>query len=148
MRILKVTMVFTRIFVAIDGTDSSLRGLQAAIELAGCYRAELLVVTAISFPQWIARENMEYGKVEVHVETSAQRCFQPAVAMLKQAKLGAELKVIVGAAAESLVAEISASGADLIVMGRRSRDEPKDLVLGSVSDRIARHAKVPILLVP
>jgi nucleotide-binding universal stress UspA family protein len=33
-------------------------------------------------------------------------------------------------------------------MGRRSRYEPKDLVLGSVSDRVARHVKVPILLVP
>jgi nucleotide-binding universal stress UspA family protein len=40
------------------------------------------------------------------------------------------------------------SGADLIVMGRRSRYEPKDLVLGSVSYRVAHHVKAPILLVP
>ena len=33
-------------------------------------------------------------------------------------------------------------------MGRRGRDEPKDLVLGSVSDRVARNIAVPILLVP
>ena len=64
------------------------------------------------------------------------------------AGVGAEVKVVVGPAPESLLAEIEDSGADLVVMGRRGRDEPKDLLLGSVSDRVARHVKVPILLVP
>jgi nucleotide-binding universal stress UspA family protein len=70
------------------------------------------------------------------------------VAALRQAGVGAELKVLVGPVPESLVAEISRTHADLVVMGRRGRDDPKDLVLGSVSDRVARHVKVPLLLVP
>ena len=45
-------------------------------------------------------------------------------------------------------AEAAALGADLVVMGRNSRYEPKDLILGSVSYRVARHARVPVLLVP
>ncbi len=141
-------MIFTRIFVAIDGTDASLRVLSAAIDLAGRYGAELMIVTPIPVPDWVARQNMEHGKVEVYVEAHAQQTFQPAVELLKQAGLGAELKVVIGQPAESLVAAIHQSGADLVVMGRRGRDEPKDLVLGSVSDRITRHVKVPILLVP
>ncbi len=62
--------------------------------------------------------------------------------------VGAEVKVVVGPPAETILAEIEASGADLVVMGRRSRYEPKDLILGSVSYRVSRHVKVPILLVP
>jgi len=58
------------------------------------------------------------------------------------------VKAVVGPAAEAILTEIEASGADLIVMGRRSRMEPKDLILGDVSYRVARHVKVPILLVP
>jgi nucleotide-binding universal stress UspA family protein len=141
-------MVFTRIFVAIDGTDSSSRCLQAAIELAGRCGADLMVVAAVTVPDWVARHNMEYGKVEVYAEAAAQKCFRPAAELLKQAGLGAEFRVVGGHPAESLVTAIADSGADLVVMARRDRDEPKDLVLGSVSDRIARHVKVPILLVP
>jgi nucleotide-binding universal stress UspA family protein len=91
---------------------------------------------------------MEYGGVEAYVETAAQKSFEQATALLKGAGVGAEFKVVVGPAAEALVSAIADSRADLIVMGRRGRDEPKDLVLGSVSDRVARHVKVPLLLVP
>ena len=56
--------------------------------------------------------------------------------------------MVVGPIPESILLEIEDRGVDLVVMGRRGRDEPKDLLLGSVSDRVARHVKVPILLVP
>jgi nucleotide-binding universal stress UspA family protein len=141
-------MVFTRIIVPTDGTESSLRGLEIAVELVVRYAAELVIVTAVSVPDWLARQNMEQGGIESYVEGNAQKVFEAVVALLGRAGVGAELKVVVGPAAESLQTEIENSQADLVVMGRRSRDEPKDLFLGSVSDRVARHVKVPILLVP
>jgi nucleotide-binding universal stress UspA family protein len=144
----RAVMVFTRICVATDGTEASLRALDLAAQIAGRYSAELLVVTAVSVPEWVARRNMEYGGVEAYVEANALRAFEPVVALLKRAGVGAELKVVVGPAPDTLLAEIERSSADLVIMGRRSRDEPKDFVLGSVSDRVARHVKVPILLVP
>jgi nucleotide-binding universal stress UspA family protein len=141
-------VIFTRIIVPTDGTEASLRGLQVAVGLAVRYAAELVVVTAVSVPDWLARQNMEQGAIESYVEGNAQKVFESVVALLKTASVGAELKVVVGPAAESLVTEIENSGADLVVMGRRGRNEPKDLLIGSVSDRVARHVKVPILLVP
>jgi nucleotide-binding universal stress UspA family protein len=141
-------MVFSRIFVPTDGTEASLRALDVATEMALRYDAELIVLTAVSVPDWVARKNMEYGGVEAYVEAAAQKTFEPVVARLKSAGVGAELKVVVGNVAESLVTAIAESNADLIVMGRRNRDEPKELVLGSVSDRVARQVRVPILVVP
>jgi nucleotide-binding universal stress UspA family protein len=143
-----LALVFTRIFVPTDGTEPSLRGLEMAVQLAARYHAELVVVTTVSVPDWVARQNMEQGAVEAHVESIAQKCLQMPLAVLALEGVGAEIRVVVGPSAESLVAEVERSGADLVVMGRRSRDEPKDLLLGSVSDRVARHVKVPLLLVP
>ena len=40
-----------------------------------------------------------------------------------------------------------ASKADLVVIGRRERYNPRT-ILGSVSYRVSRHVRVPILLVP
>jgi nucleotide-binding universal stress UspA family protein len=141
-------MVFTRIFVPTDGTEASLRGLDIAIQMAVRYTAELIVVTVVQVPDWLARQNMDFGGIEAYVENNAQKSFEPALALLKRAGVGAELKVIAGPAPESLVAEIERIGPDLVIMGRRGRDEPKDFLIGSVSDRVARHVKVPILLVP
>jgi len=141
-------MVFTRIVAPTDGTEASLRGLAIATQLVARYNAELMVITAVSVPDWLARQNMEQGAIEAYVESNAQKCLEEPMALLRREGVGAEVKVVVGAAPESILMEIEESGADLVVMGRRGRDEPKDLLLGSVSDRVARHVKVPILLVP
>jgi nucleotide-binding universal stress UspA family protein len=141
-------MVFTRIIAPTDGTEASLRGLEVAVGLVLRYAAELVVVTAVSVPDWLARQNMEPGAIESYVEGNAQKVFESALSLLRQSGVGAAMRVVVGPPAESLLAEIESSHADLVVMGRRGRDEPKDLLLGTVSDRVARHVKVPILLVP
>ena len=141
-------MVFTRIIAPTDGTEASLRGLEVAVGLVLRYAAELVVVTAVSVPDWLARQSMEPGAIESYVEGNAQKVFESALSLLRQSGVGAAMRVVVGPPAESLLAEIESSHADLVVMGRRGRDEPKDLLLGSVSDRVARHVKVPILLVP
>jgi nucleotide-binding universal stress UspA family protein len=141
-------MIYTRIFVPTDGTEASLRALDHAVQTAYLYSAELIVVTVVSVPDWLARQTMDYGGIEAYVECNAQKSLEPAVVLLRQAGVGAELKVVVGPAPESILVEIQNTQPDLIVMGRRGRDEPKDLLLGSVSDRVARHVKVPILLVP
>lgn len=142
------SLVFTRIFVPTDGTEASLRGLAIAARLAALYPAELIVATAVPIPDWVTRQNMEYGGVESYIENAAQRAFQEAAVVLRKAGVGAELKALAGPVPETLVAEIEKTGADLVIMGRRGRDDPKDYLLGSVSDRVARHVKVPILLVP
>jgi nucleotide-binding universal stress UspA family protein len=141
-------MIFTRIVVPTDGTEASLRALEIAIQMVTRYGAELMVITAVPVPDWVARQRVEEGAIEAYVESLGQKSLQSALVLLKQEGVGAEIKVVVGAAPESVLAEISTSGADLVVMGRRGRDDPKDLVLGSVSDRVARHLKIPILLVP
>jgi nucleotide-binding universal stress UspA family protein len=144
----EVAIVFTRIFVPTDGTEASLRALRIATQLVARYDAELVVVTAVPVPDWLARQNMEHGAIERYVEGIAQKYLEEPLGLLREQTVGAEIRVVVGPVAESLVTEIEASGADLVVMGRRGRDEPKDLLLGSISDRVARHLKVPILLVP
>ena len=141
-------MVFTRIFVPTDGTEASLRGLEIAAQLAAAYHSELVVITVVSVPDWLARQNMEQGAIEDYVEGNARKSLEQPLGLLRLQGVGAEVRVVVGPAAESIVLEIEKSGADLVVMGRRGRDQPKDLLLGSVSDRVARHVKVPILLVP
>ena len=91
-------MVFTRIVVPTDGTEASLRGLAVAMQLAVRYSAELMVVTAVSVPDWLARQNMEHGAIEAYVESDAQKSLEEPIALLRREGVGAEVKVVVGPA--------------------------------------------------
>ncbi|MFH0915333.1 MAG: universal stress protein [bacterium] len=142
-------MIFHRILAATDGTEASLRGVEAAAQMVARYQAEFILLTAVSVPQHVVlAANMDERTIQRYVERMAQEALGSAIDALRREGVGAEVKVVFGPPPETILAEIKSSGADLVVMGRRSRDEPKDLVLGSVSDRVARNVRVPILLVP
>jgi nucleotide-binding universal stress UspA family protein len=142
-------VIFRRILIAVDGTETSTRGVRAGAQLAIRYTAELVLVTAVSVPQHVVKAaGMDKGNLEQYVERMGRRTLASAVETLREYEVGAAVKILVGPAAETIVAEASLPGVDLVVMGRRGRTEPKDLVLGSVSDRVARNIAIPILLVP
>ena len=142
-------MIFNRILAVTDGTEASLRGVEAAAQMVARYQAEFILLTAVSVRQHVVlAANMDERTIQKYVERMAQEALGSAIHALRRDGVGAEVKVVFGSPVETILAEIEISLADLVVMGRRSRDEPMDLVLGSVSDRVARHVKVPILLVP
>lgn len=142
-------MIVRRILTASDGTDASLRGVAAAADIATCCAAELVLMTAIPIPQHVVTAaKLDGGTIEHYVERTAAEALRACIAILKERRVGAAVKVVIGNPAESVVGEAAVQQADLVVMGRGRRVEPKDLVLGSSSDRIARSLAVPILLIP
>lgn len=142
-------MVFKRILVATDGTEPALRAVRLAVELVSASAAELLLVTVVDVPELVAlRLNVDRGGLEAHVERTAQKALESSLEVLQRAKLGAEIKVLVGSAAQAIAAEAGRVGADLVIMGRGSRDEPRALLLGTTSERVSRQLRVPLLLVP
>ena len=142
-------LVFKRILATTDGTEASLRGVEVAAQMVARDQCEMLLLTAVSVPQQVAQAAAtDQRAIENHLERMAQEALAPAVAVLRRVRVGAEIKAVMGPAPEVILSELESCAADLVVMGRRSRYEPKDLILGSVSYRVARHVRVPILLVP
>ncbi|OFW65709.1 MAG: hypothetical protein A2Y74_09640 [Actinobacteria bacterium RBG_13_63_9] len=142
-------MVCKRILAATDGTEASLRGVEAVARMVARDRSEMLLLTAVSLPQYVAEAAaMDQRAIESHLERMAQESLAPAIAVLRRMRVGAEIKAVMGPAPEVIFAELESSAADLVVMGRRSRYEPKGFIPGRVSHRVARHVAVPILLVP
>jgi nucleotide-binding universal stress UspA family protein len=58
-----------------------------------------------------------------------------------------EVRVRAGVPAEEIVAEARDSGADLIVVGHRGLNPLQHLLLGSVSERVLRLARCPVVVV-
>ncbi|MEE3168989.1 MAG: universal stress protein [Pseudomonadota bacterium] len=146
--------MFKRILVAVDGSKTSLRALDKAIELQKLTDAEIYIICvykhhslfeaslSIGRPQEMDIPDKvlsEYAKEVVnHAKELAKE--HGATKLRGFVKGGRPSKVIVKFAQDK--------EADLIVVGTRGTHSDKDgMILGSVSHRVASHAKCPVLVV-
>ena len=58
-----------------------------------------------------------------------------------------EVQVTTGDPADAIVSEAAQLGADLIVMGTHGRTGLQHVLLGSVAEKVVRHASCPVLTI-
>ena len=88
------------------------------------------------------REHLENDSVEV-----ANAYLEEKTQMLKDKGVLADVKVLFGNVLDELVDYIKENGVDLVIIATHGRSGVSRLFLGSVADRILRHAPVPVLMV-
>ena len=138
--------MYERILVAIDHSDTSMRALAAARELAALSRGEVWVLHL--------REREAGGKVGVltsdETATQAHEAVEASVAALTQAGIKAHGEVrntVFGYAAREIVNDAIEHDAGVIVMGSRGRSDLTDLVIGSTTHKVIHLTDRPVLVV-
>ena len=135
----------TRVLFATDGSRDSELAATTAVGLANITGSELHVVhVGPAIP-----EHFEPTDVEpVRTEQEARRILDEQVE--KIGNLGGKIErshLRMGGAAEEVVELAEELGVGLVVLGSRGRGRIRRLVMGSVSDAVARHAYCPVLVV-
>jgi nucleotide-binding universal stress UspA family protein len=137
-----------RIVVGIDGSDHSKRALSWALDEARLRSASLLVVHVWGLPVYATGYGFMPGAPvdPITVSESASSELDKAVAEVVGDAEGVtvERKAVEGVAAQVLVDE--ADGADLLVVGSRGHGGFAGLLLGSVSQQCAQHARCPVVI--
>lgn len=146
-------MIYPRIMVAIDGSESSNLALRESVQLAKDQQAMLRIIYVVdeSIANYIegyvdfdalwdaykeeGREILERIKQEVKQEN------------VNFETLLVELKPAEGRLAEKIVAEAEAWPASILVVGTHGRRGFSHFFLGSVAERVIRTATMPVLLV-
>lgn len=132
----------------VDTTDGHL-ALRAATGLAQRAGAALRLVTVAAstaeIVPWILGRDADTAYVE-HVRETSLAALERAVAGLPEG-LRATTDVLVGDVVETL-AELSEPEIDLLVCGSRSYGPLRQVLLGGVSGRLVRRARVPVMVVP
>jgi nucleotide-binding universal stress UspA family protein len=135
------------VVVGIDGSPPSLDALRWAAAQAVLQKSELHIVVAWHMP------NMLGWAVPLPEDFNPE---QPAVDVLKEAQrsisndypgLVVQSHVQQGLASRSLVTTSEAVGASLLVVGARGYGEVAGVLIGSVSEYVATHAKCPVVIV-
>ena len=136
--------MYKHIVVAIDGSDNAMRALAQAADIAkACddVQVDLLSVIAID-----VYSDMVYDPIEAHGD-SQREAVQPAVDALKAAGIDPDVVLMHGRPADEIVRYLETSGADLMVIGSRGLNALQEFAIGSVSHKVIKHAKCPVLVV-
>lgn len=145
--------MYQRILVPIDGSSTSSRGLDEAIQIARLTggRLRLLhVIDELSFALTMDAYAGYAGRWIEELRADATTLLQAGQAKADEAGVAADtvlLDRVKGAVYDQIVAEAEAWKAELIVIGTHGRRGIGRWVMGSSAEHILRLSPVPVLLV-
>ncbi len=137
--------MFSKIILALDGSESSDRAIPVAQELALRDSAPLIVVHVNELLVGRAAGPVHANEDELVAKVRKQ------VEELQSAGVDATLEtatVMLGGPAQVVAKVARDRGADLIVVGTRGHAPIAGLVLGSVTQRLLHIAHCPVLVIP
>jgi len=143
--------LFSRILVALDGSDYSLKALNFAVDLAKKYQSQLVLVHVV-MRQIYAINPPEAGilagtAIVRELEAEGKAILAKGEETVRAQGLPVEIRLRQGVPAEELLRAAAEEKADLMVLGSRGLSQVKAFLLGSVSDKVSHHAKCPVLIV-
>ena len=144
--------MYKRILVPVDGSPTSLAGLQEAIRLAKSGRAKLRLVHVVDELAVMLNFDGYSGSGDLVgvLRDAGKKLIARAAAFTRKHGVKAEISLIdsVGVrVADAIVDEARKWRADLLVIGTHGRRGVTRMVLGSDAEAVLRETPVPVLLV-
>lgn len=142
--------MFKRILVPVDFSDFSLRAVDEAVALARTFKAEITLVQAVDNIQY-AGLGGTFGPVYdtsplLHeLVRGAREQLAALAAKLTKKKLRVRTVLEVGTPHEVIVRAAKRTKAELIVLATHGRSGLAHVLIGSVAERVVRHAPCPVL---
>jgi nucleotide-binding universal stress UspA family protein len=142
-------MGFTKIVCPVDFSPGSREALRIAAELARDWAAPLVVAHVWEPPKWSIGEVMIAPEViqdMVDAEEAELENWKTTAKQLGAREVGT--RFLSGVAWDAILSLLKDDPAiDLVVMGTHGRTGLKHVLLGSVAEKVVRHAPCPVLVV-
>lgn len=154
--------MFERILVTLDGSEHSVQALRAAIQIARKFNGKLTLVHvyAITVAPIVVPEPTTLTPSGVPVVTPAevsrmieaarevgQRILDDGEKEVKSENVQVESTLKEGSTVQEITRLAKEGNFDLIVIGAKGVGRLRELLLGSVSEGVMKHAPCPVLVV-
>jgi len=137
---------FRKILVPTDSSPASMEVIPAATRFAQLYDSEM-VVLHVEMPPYVVAPEMGVVPPPRPTPSGEDPVTRRPVERFQQAGLRATSLTVLGDPAAEIVDQSYGAGIDLIAMATHGRSGMSRWVLGSVAERVLRHAGTPLLLV-
>ncbi|MCM2675855.1 universal stress protein [Alkalicoccobacillus plakortidis] len=138
--------MFKRILVATDGSKHARKGIEKAIEMVEPYKKEVHIDLVYCVDVRGHSEVFLYSD-NTEADALAKRMLAENTEYLISEGISTGSFYLRGEPARMVLLHLKENDYDCLVVGSRGRNELQTLVLGSVSHKLAKHAKIPVLIV-
>jgi nucleotide-binding universal stress UspA family protein len=140
--------MFGKILVAIDGSKTSEKARDTALEMAKTWSAEVHVVYVIETGLFssIPMDNtweVIYGMLKSEGEKALGEAKKKAIEM----EVGAQTYLREGHAGNEILKVAQEAGADMVVVGSHGKTQIDRLLLGSVSSYVVKYSSITTMVV-
>jgi len=138
--------MFKKILVAVDGGAPAARAASTAYALAAELKAKVRLFHAVELPAATVQPAVSPEKSKALIDRESEEIFVRLIAMLPP-DVSPQGLWTRGDPADEIVRAVSDWNADLLVIGSHGRDGVMRVVLGSVAEKVMRHATCPVLVI-
>ncbi len=138
--------MFSRILVAVDGSESAKKAFEKSIYLAQKCNSKLDVIHVVLDSTYGGDSATTFELIEELKERGMKLLEQCKSQAIKNSVL-VETLLELGDHAQTIIDIANKNNYDLIIMGSRGMSAFKELLLGSVSFKVMHHARCPVMVV-
>ena len=138
---------FSKILVAVDGSDVSMRAVDHAARIAAEDGAQLLALHVVASPQFeVPGELADYYDA---ARLNAKKWLKEVETIAASHGVGLKYEVLVGAysVVDAILGFAEWMGTDLVVTGTRGRTQTGRILMGSVASGLVEYANCPVLVI-
>ena len=139
-----MTTNIKKILVPLDGSENSLRGLDAAIYHAQKSQAEITAINILPNMPEMFRDAPPYSE---KAQKDAENMMTEAKKRTSENDVKFQDKIVRGSTGKELVKFAEENNFDLITIGSRGISSVKEAFLGSVSNYVSHKSNVPVLII-
>ncbi|HVD21113.1 MAG TPA: universal stress protein [Nitrososphaera sp.] len=140
--------MFSKVLVPVDGSENSLRALDHAIYLAKKAGANITAMNVIENPPTVYVESQKLlNDLLANFRAESARILDKCKQIAEKNDVKIETIIGEGDAGSSIVGYAEKGGFDTIIIGRRGLGRFKEMVLGSISNKVLHHAKCSVMIV-
>ncbi len=138
--------MYKRILVAVDGSENSHRAAKHAAQLASlCLEVAVEILYILEFDR-TRLDVLDNACIDdLHIDRKKQ--LTPIEEAFKQHQIPYKLVIKHGEPGPTIVNFANSSAFDLVVLGSRGLNSFQEMVLGSVSHKVAKRVTAPVLIV-
>lgn len=138
-----------QILIATDGSETANEAADFGIEMVGCSGAKIYAVYVIDITPYrsVPLDQIWSKDTLDEFEKAGHEATSYIEKIGKAAGAEVESRVLKGHPAEKIISFAEDNNIDMIIVGSLGKSGYERVLLGSVSEKIIRHAKVPVLVV-
>ena len=140
--------MLSKILVPADGSENSLRALDHAIYLAKKIGSNITAMNVIENPPTVYVESQKLlNNLLANFRAESAKILDKCKQIAEKSDVKIETVIGEGDAASNIVGYAQKGDFDTIIIGGRGLGRFKEMVLGSVSNKVLHHAKCSVMIV-